>query len=199
MKASPPWTSTLSALPRPAIHGSRAEGLCHQRVYNVTAAGFAEAPSNNITSANLFGGQSQIYNGVLINFSARRSRAHAAGRHQQRKDGAGQLRRAKSNPRAVQRAHQSAQSELQERPGLHHESDRAGVVYGPEGRGADCATLRSDQGAPLRAQYNAPVGTSAATPAACGRRSAASRRLRAARCRSTWSSPARCGAIASTN
>ena len=26
------------------------------------------------------------------------------------------------------------------------------------------ATLRSDQGAPLRAQYNAPVGTSAATP-----------------------------------
>jgi hypothetical protein len=40
-------------------------------LYNVTAAGFARPASNNITFAENFGKQTQIYNGVLINISAR--------------------------------------------------------------------------------------------------------------------------------
>jgi hypothetical protein len=40
-------------------------------LYNVTAAGFVRPPSNNITFAKNFGEQTQVYNGVLVNLSAR--------------------------------------------------------------------------------------------------------------------------------
>jgi hypothetical protein len=40
-------------------------------LYNVTQAGFVRPPSNNITFSKNFGEQTQVYNGVLINLTAR--------------------------------------------------------------------------------------------------------------------------------
>ena len=40
-------------------------------LYNITTAGFAKAAVNNVTFADNFGKQTQVYNGVLVNLSAR--------------------------------------------------------------------------------------------------------------------------------
>jgi hypothetical protein len=62
-----PFSITAPSDPRlPGGGGYVVSGL-----YNVTPAGFTTPPSNNVTFASNFGEQTQVYNGVLINLSAR--------------------------------------------------------------------------------------------------------------------------------
>ena len=180
LTASSPRTSTPSALPRRPIHGSRRRRLCRRRVVQRDVGQLA-SPSNNITSPNNFGGQSQSLQRRADQLQrARRARADAAGRYQQRKDGAGRLRECESNARAERGLTSSLNPNCRNDPGFVTQVTGLASYMVPKVEVLMAATLRSDQGAPLRATYNAPVGTSAATPGSVGR-SVASRRSRAAR------------------
>jgi hypothetical protein len=62
-----PFSITAPSDPRlPGGGGYVVSGL-----YNVTPAGFTRPPSNNVTFSSNFGKQTQVYNGVLVNISAR--------------------------------------------------------------------------------------------------------------------------------
>ena len=62
-----PFTITAPSDPRlPGGGGYTVSGL-----YNVTPVGFLRAASNNVTFSENFGKQSQVYNGVLVNVTAR--------------------------------------------------------------------------------------------------------------------------------
>ena len=76
-------------------------------------------------------------------------------------------------------------------PGLHHQGHRARRYTVPKIDVLVSGTFRSDQGAPLAANWRAPVALVSAGSA--GRPPSLARR-----CRSTWWRPVRCGAIAST-
>jgi hypothetical protein len=139
-------------------------------LYNVTAEGFARTASNNITFSENFGGQSQIYNGVLINLSARAANGLTFQ---------GGINTGKT-----------VQDFCGLRANLPELSIGGGGTVGPTNPYCEndpgfitkvtglasytlpkidvlvAATLRSDQGAPLRATYNAPA---AAVSAALGR------------------------------
>ena len=134
-------------------------GLCHQRVLQ-RDGGRCEAPSNNITSSNLFGGQSQIYNGVLINFSARA----AQGLTLQGGINTGKTVQDNCDVRSQIPELSPLNPNCRNDPGFITKVTGLASYMVPKVEVLIAATLRSDQGAPLRAQYNAPVGTSAATP-----------------------------------
>jgi hypothetical protein len=62
-----PFTVTAPSDPRlPGGGGYTVDGL-----YNVTPAGFLRAAANNVTFAENFGEQTQVYHGVLVNVTAR--------------------------------------------------------------------------------------------------------------------------------
>jgi len=134
-------------------------------LYNVTSAGFARAPSNNVTFADNFGGQRQVYNGVLINFSARAAQGLTlqgginTGRTVQDVcDVRSQL------PELTNAITGPTNPYCRNDPGFITKVTGLASYTIPKVEVLIAATLRSDQGAPLRAIYNAPVGSSAATP-----------------------------------
>jgi hypothetical protein len=140
-------------------------------LYNVTAAGFLRPPSNNVTFAKNFGEQTQVYNGVLINFSARAATGltfqggintgktvnnycEVRARLPELSIGFGGAVVGPTNPYC------------EVDPGFITKVTGLASYTVPKVDVLVAATLRSDQGAPLRATWNAPV---ALVSAALGR------------------------------
>jgi hypothetical protein len=129
-------------------------------LYNLTAAGFAKAPSNSITSADNFGGVSQVYNGVLVNFSARSARGLTL-------QGGVNTGRTVVNscdvraqvPELTAFGVGTTNPYCENNPGFITKVTGLASYTVPRVDVLVAATLRSDQGAPLRATFNAPVGT----------------------------------------
>ena len=131
-------------------------------LFNVTAAGFLRPPSNNVTFAKNFGEQTQIYNGVLINFSARAANGltfqggintgktvndycEVRARLPELSIGFGGAVVGPTNPYC------------EVDPGFITKVTGLASYTVPKVDVLLAATLRSDQGAPLRATWNAPV------------------------------------------
>jgi hypothetical protein len=139
-------------------------------LYNVTADGFARAASNNITFSDNFGGQSQVYNGVLINLSARAANGLTfqgginTGRTVQDFCGL----RANLPELSIGGGGTVGPTNpyCENDPGFITKVTGLASYTLPKIDVLVAATLRSDQGAPLRATYNAPA---AAVSAALGR------------------------------
>ena len=129
---------------------------------NLTSAGFAATPVNNITLADDFGGQSQVYNGVLVNLSARASR--------------GITFQVGINTGKTVTDYCDLRANIPELsvgffgailgptnpycrvdPGFVTKVTALASYTIPRVDVLIAGTLRSDQGAPLRATYNAPV------------------------------------------
>jgi hypothetical protein len=140
-------------------------------LYNVTAAGFLRPPSNNVTFAKNFGEQTQVYNGVLVNFSARAANGltfqggintgktvndycGVRARIPELSIGFGGATVGPTNPFC------------EVDPGFITKVTGLASYTVPKVDVLVAATLRSDQGAPLRATWNAPV---ALVSAALGR------------------------------
>ena len=150
-------------------------------LYNVTAAGFARAPSNNITSANKFGSQTQVYDGVLINFSARAAQGltlqggiNTGKTVQDVCDVRSQL------PELTNALTSPLNPNCRNDPGFITKVTGLASYMVPKVEVLIAATLRSDQGAPFVRRTTRRWAPLRRRPAACGRRSAASRRLPAA-------------------
>jgi hypothetical protein len=140
-------------------------------LFNVTAAGFVRPPSNNITFAKNFGEQTQVYNGVLINLSARAANGltvqggintgktvndYCAVRAQipELTIGFGGATVGPTNPNCLVD------------PGFITKVTGLASYTVPRVDVLLSATVRSDQGAPLRATMNVPI---AIVSAALGR------------------------------
>ena len=138
-------------------------------LYNVTQAGFARAASNNVTFSKNFGEHSQMYNGVLINFSARAAQGLTlqGGINTGRtvvdvcdlRTGLPELNGAGIN---VGPTNPNCRND----PGFITKVTGLASYTVPKVEVLVAATLRSDQGAPLRAIMNVPV---AIVSAALGR------------------------------
>jgi hypothetical protein len=128
---------------------------------NLTPAGFARIPSNNVTFSDNFGGQSQVYNGVLVNLTARAAN--------------GLTMTAGVNTGKTVNDYCDLRANLPElslgfggsiigptNPYCHQDPGFVTKVTGlvsytvPKIDVLIAGTLRSDQGAPLRAIWNAP-------------------------------------------
>ncbi|HKE83068.1 MAG TPA: carboxypeptidase regulatory-like domain-containing protein [Vicinamibacterales bacterium] len=128
-------------------------------LYNLTADGFAKAASNNVTFADNFGKQTQVYNGVLVNLSARARNGLTMS--------AGVNSGKTVNDLCDLRA---AIPELANafvgttNPYCHVDPGFVTKVTGlasytiPRIDVLIAGTIRSDQGSPLRATWNAPKG-----------------------------------------
>ncbi len=140
-------------------------------LYNITAAGFVKPPSNNVTDAKNFGDQYQKYNGVLVNFSARNMKGltlqggvntgktindYCANRAQlpELSIGIAGATISPSNPWC------------HVEPGFVTKANAIASYIFPKIDVLIASTFRSDQGAPLRATWNAPL---AVVTAALGR------------------------------
>ena len=189
-----PATSRRSASPRRPIRGCPAAAATRSARSTTSSLGQFGQTSNNITLASNFGTQYQSYNGMLVNVSARiAQRPDAPGRHQQRKRQRllRQLRRFRN---CACRSTEPDQSVLPRRSGIRHEGHARGRRPTPCRRSTCCLRARS--------------GATRAPPLAGQLERAGRDRLGGARpsgrhrghdaVRSTWSLPARCGAIAST-
>ena len=130
-------------------------------LYNVTAAGFARAPRNNITFSDNFGGQSQVYNGVLVNLSARAFNGLTfqgginTGKTVQ--DFCGIRAQLPELSIAGGGTVGPTNPNCKNDPGFITKVTGLASYTVPKVDVLLAATLRSDQGAPLRAIYNAPV------------------------------------------
>jgi hypothetical protein len=134
---------------------------------NITQAGFNAGASNTVTFADNFGGLSQVYNGVLLNVSARA----ASGLNFQ-----GGINTGKTVQDACDMRAQLPETSVfgasvnapycKNDPGFVTKVTGLGSYTVPKVDVLLGLTFRSDQGAPLRATWNAP--TSAVT-AALGR------------------------------
>ena len=128
----------------------------------ITAGGFAAGTSNNVTFADNFGGQSQVYNGVLFNLSARAANGLSLS--------------AGVNSGKTVNDYCALRANLPElsvgffgailgptNPYCHQDPGFVTKVTGlasyniPKIDVLIAGTIRSDQGAPLRATWNAPV------------------------------------------
>ena len=143
-------------------------------LYNVTAAGFVRPPSNNITFAEqLRRADAGLQRRADQPERPRRERADVPGRHQHRQDGQRLLRRAFADPGALawilRRDPVTDQPVLQDRPGFITKVTGLASYTVPRVDVLLAATLRSDQGAPLRATMNAPVAIVSAALGACRR------------------------------
>jgi hypothetical protein len=133
-------------------------------LYNVTVAGFARPARNNITDAKNFGDQYQRYNGMLINVSARLRTGltvqggintgktvndYCANRAQLPEMSVGILG-AILNP---------TNPYCHVEPGFVTKMSGVASYIVPKIDVLVAGTVRSDQGAPLRATWNAPVAT----------------------------------------
>jgi len=128
----------------------------------ITQAGFAAGTSNNVTFADNFGRQSQVYNGVLVNLSARAKNGLSMS--------------AGVNSGKTVNDYCALRANLPElsvgffgailgptNPYCHQDPGFVTKVTGlasytiPKVDVLIAGTIRSDQGAPLRATWNAPV------------------------------------------
>ena len=132
-------------------------------LYNVTAAGFVRPPSNNVTFARNFGEQTQVYNGVLLNLTARAAN--------------GLTFQGGINTGKTVNDYCEVRSQIPELslggggivgptnpnclvdPGFITKVTGLASYTVPRVDVLFAATFRSDQGAPLRAIWNAPVAT----------------------------------------
>jgi hypothetical protein len=131
---------------------------------NLTPEGFARIPINNVTFSDNFGGQSQVYNGVLVNLTARAAN--------------GLTMTAGVNTGKTVNDYCDLRANLPElslgfggsiigptNPYCHQDPGFVTKVTGlvsytvPKIDVLIAGTLRSDQGAPLRAIWNAPKDT----------------------------------------
>jgi hypothetical protein len=134
---------------------------------NITQEGFNLGTSNNVTFADNFGGLSQVYNGVLFNISARA----ANGLNFQGGVNTGRTVQNSCDVRAqlpettIFGASVNAPY-CENNPGFVTKVTGLGSYTVPRVDVLIGVTFRSDQGAPLRATWNAPV---AAVTAALGR------------------------------
>ena len=146
-------------------------------LYNVTPAGFARAARNNVTDARNFGDQYQRYNGMLINVSAR-------GRNGLTVQGG--INTGKTvNDYCANRTLLPEMSVgiagatlsptnpyCHVEPGFVTKMSGVASYVVPKIDVLVAGTVRSDQGAPLRATWNAPLATVAdalrRTPAVAG-------------------------------
>jgi Carboxypeptidase regulatory-like domain len=157
-----PFTVTAPSDPRlPGGGGYTVNGL-----YNVTPAGFLRAAANNVTFSDNFGGQTQVYHGVLVNVTARAAN--------------GLTLTAGVNSGKTVNDYCDLRSELPEltlgaagailsptNPFCHVDPGFITKVTGlasytiPKIDVLIAGTIRSDQGAPLRATWNATKAPSA--------------------------------------
>jgi hypothetical protein len=133
-------------------------------LYNVTAAGFARPASNNITDAKNFGDQYQKYNGMLINISARPRNGLTFQ---------GGINTGKTvNDYCANRAQLPELSlgiagailsptnpYCHVDPGFVTKMSGVASYIVPKIDVLFAGTIRSDQGAPLRATWNVPLAT----------------------------------------
>ena len=142
-------------------------------LFNLTAAGFAKIPSNNVTFAENFGKQTQVYNGVLVNMTARAAN--------------GVTMTAGVNAGKTVNDYCDLRAQLPEltvgifgailgptNPYCHQDPGLVTKVTGlvsytiPKIDVLIAGTIRSDQGAPLRATWNAPKQPTATVPGFAG-------------------------------
>jgi len=131
-------------------------------LYNVTPAGFLAAPSNNITDSKNFGHQWQDYNGILINFTARAAKGLTfqgginSGKTVQDncevREKIPELVTAGGVSPIVNTGNPYCHSD----PGFVTKVTGLGTYTIPKIDVLFSGTFRSDQGAPLRATWNAP-------------------------------------------
>jgi hypothetical protein len=141
-------------------------------LYNVTSTGFTTPARNSITLADDIGDQYQTYNGVLLNVSARISRGFQfqaginAGKTVQDncavREKVPELTTGAGTSPAVNVGNPYCHSD----PGVITKMTALGAYTVPRVEVLVSGTFRSDQGAPLAANWNAPV---ALVTAALGR------------------------------
>jgi len=153
---------TLTAPSDPRLPGGG--GYPVPGLLNLTPEGFARIPSNNVTFADNFGGQTQVYNGVLVNLTARAAN--------------GLTMTAGVNTGKTVNDYCDLRASLPElsvglfgailgptNPYCHQDPGFVTKVTGlvsytvPKIDVLIAGTVRSDQGAPLRATWNAPKDT----------------------------------------
>jgi hypothetical protein len=158
---------TLTAPSDPRLPGGG--GYAIPGLLNLTAEGFAKIPSNNVTFSDNFGGQSQVYNGVLVNMTARAAN--------------GVTLTAGVNSGKTVNDYCDLRGSLPElsvglfgailgptNPYCHQDPGFVTKVTGlasytiPKIDVLVAGTLRSDQGAPLRATWNAPKTATPTVP-----------------------------------
>jgi len=127
-------------------------------LYNLTAEGFAKAASNNVTFADNFGKQTQVYNGVLFNLSARAKNGltMSAGINSGKTvNDLCDLRAA--IPELANAFVGTTNPYCHVDPGFVTKVTGLASYTIPKVDVLVAGTVRSDQGAPLRATWNAPV------------------------------------------
>lgn len=143
-------------------------------LYNVTAAGFATPARNNVTFAEPYGGISQVYDGVLVNMSARTTNGLTLTAGINTGKTVNDLCAVRSQIPELTVGGTTPVSPTNPfclvDPGFVTKVTGLGSYTVPKVDVLLAATFRSDQGAPLRATWNAPV---AAVAAAVGRPAAA--------------------------
>ena len=164
-------TYTLTAPSDPRLPGGG--GYAISGLQNITQEGFNLGTSNNVTFADNFGGLSQKYNGVLFNISARSANGlnFQAGINSGRTVQDGCALRAQLPETNVFGASVNAPY-CENDPGFVTKYTGLGSYTVPKIDVLLGLTYRSDQGAPLRATWNAPVGnvsTPGTVSAALGR------------------------------
>jgi hypothetical protein len=127
-------------------------------LYNITTAGFAKAASNNVTFADNFGKQTQVYNGVLVNLSARAKSGLTLSAGVNSGKTVNDLCDLRAAIPELTNAFVSPNN-----PNCHVDPGFVTKVTGlasytiPKIDVLIAGTVRSDQGAPLRATWNAPL------------------------------------------
>ena len=124
-------------------------------LYNVTPEGFLRPASNNITDAGLFGKQYSSYNGMLINVSARASK----GLTIQGGINSGKTVADTCEIRSPLPETAPTNPYCHNDPGLITKMSAVGSYVVPKIDVLFAGTLRSDQGAVLQANWNAPTAT----------------------------------------
>jgi Carboxypeptidase regulatory-like domain len=127
-------------------------------LYNLTTEGFAKPASNNVTFADNFGKQTQVYNGVLFNLSARAKNGLTMSAGINSGKTVNDLCDLRAAIPELANAFVSTTN-----PYCHVDPGFVTKVTGlasytiPKVDVLIAGTIRSDQGAPLRATWNAPV------------------------------------------
>jgi hypothetical protein len=129
-------------------------------LYNLTTEGFAKAASNNVTFAENFGKQTQVYNGLLVNLSARAANGvtlTAGVNTGKTVNDVCELRAA--IPELTNAFVSPNNPNCLVDPGFVTKVTGLASYTIPRIDVLIAGTLRSDQGAPLRATWNAPLAT----------------------------------------
>jgi hypothetical protein len=129
-------------------------------LYNITSEGFAKATSNNVTFADNFGKQTQVYNGFLVNLSARAANGvtlTAGVNTGKTVNDVCELRAA--IPELTNAFVSPNNPYCLVDPGFVTKVTGVASYTIPKVDVLIAGTLRSDQGAPLRATWNAPLAT----------------------------------------